>query len=85
MPQSNPLNSAFRQILKLKTAPRKSPRDSDSPHEISSAALSPSLSHPATKTQPPPRPQSKLAQKPGASWSDEFKRRMQADMDALTR
>jgi hypothetical protein len=33
----------------------------------------------------PPKQQSKLAQKPGASWSDEFKRQMQADMDALTR
>jgi hypothetical protein len=63
MPQSNSLNSASRQILKLKTAPRKSPRE--------------------VKT-PPPKAQSKLAQKPGASWSDEFKRQMQADMDALT-
>jgi hypothetical protein len=31
------------------------------------------------KTQPP-RSQSKLSQKPGAAWSDEFKRQMQADM-----
>jgi hypothetical protein len=35
------------------------------------------------KTAPAPRPQSKLSQKPGAAWSDEFKRRMQEDMDAL--
>jgi hypothetical protein len=62
MHQSNPSNSASRTILKLKTAPRKSPRE--------------------VKT-PPSRPQSKLAQKPGANWSDEFKRSMQADMDAL--
>jgi hypothetical protein len=36
-----------------------------------------------TKTEPPSRPQSKLSQNPGAAWSDEFKRRMQEDMDAL--
>jgi hypothetical protein len=35
-----------------------------------------------TKT-PPPRPQSKLSQKPGAAWSDELNQRMQMDMDAL--
>lgn len=82
MSQSNISNTATRTVLKLKTAPRKP--ISDSPHEISSAALSPSLSHPATNTQPS-KPKSKLAQKPGASWSDDFKRAMQADMDALTR
>jgi hypothetical protein len=31
-----------------------------------------------------PQPQSKANQKPGAHWSDEYKQRMQADMDALT-
>jgi len=36
-----------------------------------------------SKTSPPPRPQSKLSQKPGAAWSDELNQRMQADMDAL--
>ena len=34
---------------------------------------------------PAPRPQNKGNQKPGAQWSDEYKQRMQADMDALTR
>jgi hypothetical protein len=35
---------------------------------------------------PPPAPkQSKANQKPGAQWSDEYKQRMQADMDALVR
>jgi hypothetical protein len=34
---------------------------------------------------PPPAPQSKVNQKPGAQWSDEYKQRMQADMDALVR
>jgi hypothetical protein len=33
---------------------------------------------------PPPQAQGKLGQKPGAAWSDEFKRRMQEDMDALS-
>jgi len=31
-----------------------------------------------------PQPQTKANQKPGAHWSDEYKQRMQADMDALT-
>lgn len=34
---------------------------------------------------PPAHPQSKPNLKSGAHWSDEYKRRMQADMDALTR
>jgi hypothetical protein len=33
---------------------------------------------------PPPQPRSKTQAKPGAHWSDEYKQRMQADMDALT-
>jgi hypothetical protein len=64
MHQSNPSNTPSRTVLKLKTAPRKSPRE--------------------VKT-PPSRAQSKLTDKPNAAWSDEFKRQMQADMDALTR
>jgi hypothetical protein len=36
------------------------------------------------KSQPAPQ-QSKVNQKPGAQWSDEYKQRMQADMDALVR
>jgi hypothetical protein len=31
-----------------------------------------------------PQPHSKANPKPGAHWSDEYKERMQADMDALT-
>ncbi len=38
-----------------------------------------------SKTPPPPQPHSKAKLKPGAHWSDEYKERMQADMDALTR
>jgi hypothetical protein len=38
-----------------------------------------------SSNQPIPRPQSKANQKPGAEWSDEYKQRMQADMDALAR
>jgi hypothetical protein len=37
------------------------------------------------KTPPPPQPQSKANLKPGAHWSDEYKERMQADMDLLSR
>jgi hypothetical protein len=36
-----------------------------------------------SKTPPPPQPQGKATLKPGAHWSDEYKERMQADMDAL--
>jgi hypothetical protein len=36
-----------------------------------------------SSNQPVARPQSKANQKPGAEWSDEYKQRMQADMDAL--
>jgi hypothetical protein len=37
-----------------------------------------------SKKTPLPQPHSKANQKPGAHWSDEYKERMQADMDALT-
>jgi hypothetical protein len=36
------------------------------------------------KAAPTPQPQGKSNGKPGAHWSDEYKRRMQADMDKLT-
>jgi hypothetical protein len=38
-----------------------------------------------SRTAPVARPQDNGKQKPGAHWSDEFKERMQADMDALVR
>ncbi|HMD28903.1 MAG TPA: hypothetical protein VKH13_10070 [Steroidobacteraceae bacterium] len=39
-----------------------------------------------SKTSPtPPRLQNNSKLKPGAQWSDEYKERMQADMDALMR
>jgi hypothetical protein len=57
-------------------------REPYSPHEISGATPSPSLPHPVANTAPP-RSQSKLIKKPGAALSDELKRRMQEDMDAL--
>jgi hypothetical protein len=37
-----------------------------------------------SKTPPTPPPQNHGKAKPGAHWSDEYKERMQADMDALT-
>jgi hypothetical protein len=36
-----------------------------------------------SKTTPTPRPQNTTQLKSGAHWSDEYKERMQADMDAL--
>ena len=58
-----------RVTLKLKTPARKSPDESKAP------------------PNPPPQRKSnaKSDAKPGAHWSDEYKRRMQADMDELTR
>jgi hypothetical protein len=38
-----------------------------------------------SKTPPIPQRQNTNKLKPGAHWSDEYKERMQADMDALTR
>jgi hypothetical protein len=38
---------------------------------------------PAIKTLPLPQTQSKANLKPGARWSDNYKERMQADMDTL--
>jgi hypothetical protein len=42
---------------------------------------------PTPTSNPPsvPRPDKKAKLKPGAHWSDEYKDRMQADMDALLR
>ena len=37
------------------------------------------------KSPPNPRPPGKANPKPGAHWSDEYKRRMQEDMDDLLR
>ena len=39
----------------------------------------------AATTDPTPQPQDNAKQKPGAKWSDEYKERMQADMDRLLR
>jgi hypothetical protein len=36
-----------------------------------------------SKTPPDPQPRNKTNVKPGARWSDEYKERMQADMDSL--
>jgi hypothetical protein len=38
-----------------------------------------------SESAPAPRPQTNSKLRPGAHWSDEFKERMQADMDALLR
>jgi hypothetical protein len=39
----------------------------------------------SAKTPAIPQPEKKTKSKPGADWSDEYKRRMQEDMDALLR
>jgi hypothetical protein len=38
---------------------------------------------PPAKPAPAPQRPKQATQKPGAAWSDEYKERMQADMDAL--
>jgi hypothetical protein len=67
MNNSNPssIPTVPRVTLKLKTAARKSPRES--------------------KTSPIPPAQNTSKLKPGAQWADEYKERMQRDMDALAR
>jgi hypothetical protein len=67
---SNPTSS--RVTLKLKGAARKP----------SAERKAPLIPRPQIK---PNRPQIKPNVKPDAHWSDEYKQRMQADMDALTR
>jgi hypothetical protein len=37
------------------------------------------------KATPAPQPLDSAKRKPGAHWSDEYKERMQADMDALSK
>jgi hypothetical protein len=58
--------------------------NSDSPARVTlKLKTGPRKTAEPSSNQPVPRPQSKANQKPGAEWSDEYKQRMQADMDAL--
>jgi hypothetical protein len=69
MSNGNPsdIPTAPRVTLKLKAGARKIPAEAK---PQSTPALT-------------PKPQSTGKSKPGAHWSDEYKSRMQADMDAL--
>jgi hypothetical protein len=61
-----------------------SPSDPTSPRvtlKLKAGARKPPIE---SKSLPIPSPRSKANLKPGAHWSDEYKERMQADMDALT-
>jgi hypothetical protein len=53
------------------------------PRPVLKLKVTPRKRSPEVET-PPPRAQGKLGQKPGSAWSDEFKRQMQEDMDALS-
>jgi hypothetical protein len=64
-------SSPPRVTLKLKPGVRKTDREPKSA--------------PTAPTAPIARPQGNGKSKPGAHWSDEYKERMQAEMDALTR
>jgi hypothetical protein len=63
--------------------------DSNSADSPAAARVTLKLKGAARKVSAPPKaalpaqPAKKAAQKPGAAWSDEYKERMQADMDAL--
>jgi len=66
--------------------------DSDSPSNSSprvTLKLKGAARKPAQKPEaapaPQPQPPKKSNSKPGAQWSDEYKQRMQQDMDALTK
>jgi hypothetical protein len=65
---SSPDTKSSRVTLKLKAGARKSPRESKTP---------PISQTPMAQAPRPGKP------KPGAHWSDEYKERMQAEMDAL--
>jgi hypothetical protein len=64
--------------------------DSNSPSNPTSSRVTLKLKGAARKSvedvkaPPVPQPHGKPNVKPGAHWSDEYKRRMQADMDKLT-
>ena len=60
----------------------------DSPSNPAPPRTTLKLKGPARKApeeiKPAPKPVTKSGSKPGAHWSDEYKRQMQADMDELT-
>ncbi len=58
--------------------------DSTAPRPTLKLKVAPRKATTDAKTTPA-RPQSKPNQKPGAHWSDEYKERMQRDMDELLR
>jgi hypothetical protein len=49
------------------------------------AAVAPRKPPVDTKPTATTKPRSKASQKPGAYWSDDYKRKMQEDMDRLAR
>jgi hypothetical protein len=56
-----------------------------SPRVTLKLKVSPRKSPPSDSPAPKPSPVRTSKSKPGAHWSDEYKERMQADMDALLR
>jgi hypothetical protein len=71
MNDSNSSSPSPRPTLKLKAGARKPPEQIKT--------------QPAAQQSKANQLHSKASQKPGAQWSDEYKQRMQADMDALVR
>jgi len=71
-----------RVTLKLKGGARKSSNEGNASSERKSSPAAKTSSERGNSTIP--ASQGKPNQKPGAHWSDEYKRRMQADMDELT-
>ena len=77
--KSSSTPTSSRVTLKLKGTARKSSAEGKAP-PIPRPHIKPNRPH-----IKPNRPHTKPDVKPGAHWSDEYKQRMQADMDALTR
>jgi hypothetical protein len=76
---NSPSNTkSSRVTLKLPAGPRKSPRESKTP-----PIARPPGSQQTSSQQPLSQQKRADKQKPGAHWSDEYKERMQAEMDAL--
>jgi hypothetical protein len=81
---NSPSNTkSSRVTLKLPAGPRKSPRESKTPPIARPPGSQQTSSQQPGSQQPLSQQKRADKQKPGAHWSDEYKERMQAEMDAL--
>jgi hypothetical protein len=78
------IHSTYNSIGDHHTSMNNSDSASNSPRPTLKLKVAPRKAPEAPKP-PPSGPHSKASQKPGAHWSDEYKQRMQEDMDRLAR